>query len=95
MQNVSDETVSADFGFELLERKRALKTQLDKRGTAGLISLVKALVWSGVQTRPEIEARVEGITGDHVEATLDQVLTWGADLHWQSHADEGYFTPVV
>lgn len=64
------------FGFHLIKLQRQLKTALDCSGHQGLVSLIGALIGSGITTDEDIKVEVAAISGDHyddyVTAALDE-----------------------
>lgn len=81
------------FGFCLIDIQKNLKLSLDRSGHQGLVSLLGALIASGINTDEDIKAEVAAISGDHyddyVTAVLDE-YAYAANPLWFQGEDGQY-----
>lgn len=76
-----------DHGFKILERAHNLKLEFDRAGTEGIVSFVKACIWSGIIDRTEICATAVSITGNHIDETIDFLVVESEGIHWLTDCD--------
>ena len=81
------------FGANLINRKRSLKIDLKESGDYGVISLILALNFEGLQYEEDYISQICSIGGFEYNAIVRRVLDEREGTHW-GRDDVGSLFPI-
>lgn len=82
-----NKNINPNHGFRMLREAQELKLNFDQAGPEGLLSFVKACIWSGIDEPEEIAEEAIAISGSQMAELAMGAIEKGEGFYWERRAD--------
>ena len=82
-----NKNINPNHGFRMLRDAQELKLNFDQAGPEGLLSFVKACIWSGIDESEEIVEEAVAISGSQMAELATAAIEKGESRYWERRAD--------